>query len=226
MVALFMPQMWVAFAHVVSLKFRSCSTVKRSCFQMWLLDIPWRVLYKSLLPGPNLQRFWFRGLTQGPGSCIESQPIYIYIFFFQSFVGILIAHLGTTGMRYGMSGSQLCICTWVVQRNVCLFCVECIQQRCPHGAFYEKDQFLISCCPHCQVGSSMGTDDEILLVVCKAWVWGQKPCFQAGRYHLVAVWPRASHFLSLLWLCEALTLEVLDRERSRGTCWPGNRELV
>ena len=81
MVALFMPQMWVAFAHVVSLKFRSCSTVKRSCFQMWLLDIPWRVLYKSLLAGPNLQRFWFRGLTQGPGSCIESQPIYIYIFF-------------------------------------------------------------------------------------------------------------------------------------------------
>ena len=103
-----MPQMWVTFAHVVSLKLRSCSTVKSSCFQMWLLDIPWGVLYKSSFPGPNVQRF--RGVTRGPGSCIESQPIkiciyiyiYIYIFFFfffQSFVGVLIAHLGTAGMR-------------------------------------------------------------------------------------------------------------------------------
>ena len=139
-VALFMPQMWVTFAHVVSLKLRSCSTVKTSCFQMWLLDIPWGVLYKSSFPGPNVQRF--RGLTRGPGSCIESQPIkyiYIYIFFFfQSFVGVLIAHLGTAGMRYGMSGPQLCICTWVVQRNVCLFCVECIQQRVSTRCFLRE----------------------------------------------------------------------------------------
>lgn len=42
-------------------------------------------------------------------------------------------------------GPSCALCTWVVERNVCLFYVECIQQELPHSTFYEENQSLISC---------------------------------------------------------------------------------